>query len=415
MKRKYLVLSLLGIAFMGFWMIGGSFMNSGINPIGLIGIPLFITQSFQDQEVHDNTSQVIVLGHEDQLSDTEVPQEINSPVYSRFANGVTERINPDHEPLKYKVTIPTIDDTYLSKNVEHWNNAWRNELDIQYGIYGDEFYTELGRLLIKNEMQYQMNNLGIINTEDDFEVYSGMALQSLPPHIGYSAVVHATDGNYYRLEGGTNANKVSFYRTSQLQFPDTTEKLSIESLLSNPQLITIIPENGNKARQEPSTLVVQIDNNLVEFFNNTPETIRIQDNGSGMVGEENTLDWMGPIILPYQKATMTFDKPGLYEWDARNAPNLDRPLWWESHANGYVVVLSDDMNDFSKDDKARIAQKMLHNSNIPLVSSGAGNVEKVLKLGLDPAVINTVPDVEEYYLQRSHQLIPFDVEIVMYE
>ena len=124
---------------------------------------------------------------------------------------------------------------------------------------------------------------------------------------------------------------------------------------------------------------------------------------------------MGPIILPYQKATMTFDKVGLYEWDGRNAPNLDHPLWWESHAGGTIVVLSDDMSDFSRDDRARIAQVMLHNSDIPLTSSGAGNAEKVLKLGLDPAVIKMVPNAEEYYLKRAHQLIPFDVEIVMRE
>lgn len=49
MKRKYLILSILVIAFMGFWMIGGSLMNSGIHPMGILGVPLFIAQSFQDQ------------------------------------------------------------------------------------------------------------------------------------------------------------------------------------------------------------------------------------------------------------------------------------------------------------------------------------------------------------------------------
>ncbi|MCE2506754.1 MAG: hypothetical protein J4F36_09900 [Nitrosopumilaceae archaeon] len=333
--------------------------------------------------------------------------------YPAFANGVTEIINPDHLPLKYKASIPTIDDIYLSKNVEQWNGAWRIEFETQYGIYGDDFYTELGKLLMKNEMQYQMNSLGIVNANDDFEVISGIRLTSLPPHIGYTAVVYATDGNYYRLEGGTHENKVSFYRTSQLQFPDPTEKLSIESLLSNPQSITIIPEDGHKARQEPHTLIVHIDNAEVEFFNNTPEIVRIQDSGSGMIGDEHTLAWMGPIILPFQKSIMTFDKPGLYEWDGQNSPNLDRPLWWSSHAGGNVVVLSDDMDDFSREDKSRIAQVMLHNSDIPLVSSGSGNAEKVLKLGFDPAVIEMIPDAEEYYLQRAHQLIPFDVEMVI--
>jgi len=82
---------------------------------------------------------------------------------------------------------------------------------------------------------------------------------------------------------------------------------------------------------------------------------------------------------------------------------------------GNIVVLSDDMDDFSREDKSRIAQKMLHNSDIPITSSGAGNAEKVLKLGLDPAVIKMIPNAVEYYLQRAQQLIPFDVEIVMYE
>lgn len=342
-------------------------------------------------------------------------KEPDIPVYPRFTNGVTEIINPEHSPLKYRSTNPVIDDTYLSKNVEHWNGAWRSELDIQYGIYGDDFYTEVGRLLIKNEMQHQMNDLGIVNADDDFEVFGGGMLSSLPPHIGFSAVVYATDGNYYRLEGGTFGNQVRYYRTTQLQFPDTAEELSMESLLSKPQSITIVPEDGNKARQDPITLVIHVDDNAVEFFNNTPEIIRIQDSGSGRMGEENTLSWMGPMVLPYQNATVTFDEPGLIEWDARNAPDLEDPLWWSTHAGGYIVVLSDDIDDFSREDKARIAQKMLHNSDIPITSSGSGNAEKVLKIGLDPAVSEMIPDAEEYYLQRAHQIIPFDVEIVMYE
>jgi len=322
-------------------------------------------------------------------------------VYPRFDNGVTEIINPEFKHLEYRATSPVIDDTYLSKNVQQWKDAWEYELKAEYEKYGDDFYTELGRLLIKNEMQYQMDNLEIVNANDDFEVFGGMVLTSLPPHISFSAVILATDENYYRLQGMTHASGVSYYSTTQLQFPDATEKLSMESIISKPQLITIIPEDGSKARQEPSTLVIHVDNNTVDFFNNTPDIIRIQDSGSGRVGEEDTLDWMGPIILPYQKTTMTFDKPGLIEWDARKAPNLENPLWWQTHAGGNIVVLSDDMDNFPRDDKARIAQKMLHNSDIPIVSSGAGNAEKVLKVSFDPAVIKMVPDAEEYYLQRA--------------
>jgi len=52
MKSKYIILSLIAITFMGFWMIGGALLNSGLSPLGLIGIPVFIAQSFQDQNVN---------------------------------------------------------------------------------------------------------------------------------------------------------------------------------------------------------------------------------------------------------------------------------------------------------------------------------------------------------------------------
>ena len=49
MKSKYIILSILAITFMGFWMIGGTLMNSGLYSIGIIGVPLFIIQSFEDK------------------------------------------------------------------------------------------------------------------------------------------------------------------------------------------------------------------------------------------------------------------------------------------------------------------------------------------------------------------------------
>ncbi len=497
MKTKYIIISLSLIAFMGFWMFGGILLNSGMHPMGILGIPLFIIASFQDQGsseicqgdcpeqlqmvldyceekktgndmnliglyyyndthyIDNNDCEWKILGnypnsdkqcvpgqHYRNMGDqniiyqnkthtfdndkcewgetfswekqynksTTAKLESGQTTYPAFANGVTEIINPDHQRLKHYPTTATIDDTYLSKNVEQWSQASRSEFETQYGIYGDEFYTELGRLVVKNEMQNQMNNLGIVNVDDDFEVKMGMTLTSLPPYIGFTAVVNATDGNYYRLEGGSHENRVNFFRASQLQFPDTTEKLSIESYLSEPPLITIIPEDGRKAREYPHTLIVHIKNTNVEFFNNTPETIRIQDSGSGMIGDEHTLAWMGPIILPFESSTMTFDRPGLYEWDGRNAPNLERPLWWSSHARGNIVVLTNDMNNFSSEDKAAIAQVMLHASDIPIVMSGTGR-DDVFFMGIDPAVVNAVPNVEEYYLKRAHQLIPFDIEI----
>ena len=48
-------------------------------------------------------------------------------------------------------------------------------------------------------MTNHMKNLGIINANDDFKVQSGYILTSLPPHIGFSAVINATDGKSFML------------------------------------------------------------------------------------------------------------------------------------------------------------------------------------------------------------------------
>ena len=337
------------------------------------------------------------------------------PEPNAFADGVTETINPEHEPLKYTKTIPVIDDVYLSKNVEQWQNVSHDYMASEHEKFGDDFYTELGKLLIKNEFQYQMNNLGIENANDDFDIFGGMMLTSLPPHIQYTAVVLGKDGNYYRLEGTTHANQVSFYATKQLHPPDADILPAPQLIIDENAKITIIPEDGNKARQDPYTLIIHTNSNTaVEFFNNTPQIIRIQDSGSGVIGKEKMLSWMGPTILPYQSATMTFDEPGLVEWDARNFPTIEEPWWWSTHAGGNIVVLSENVDDLPIEERLRMAQKIIHkHDDLPIMGSGSGNAEKVLKIHLDPAVKSMIPDAEQYYLERVQQILPFDVRVIM--
>jgi len=72
------------------------------------------------------------------------------PQPNAFVNEATEIINPDHESLRYTKTIQVIDDTYLSKNVQEWQEVSRNHMESEHEKYGDEFYIELGKLLIKN-------------------------------------------------------------------------------------------------------------------------------------------------------------------------------------------------------------------------------------------------------------------------
>ena len=338
----------------------------------------------------------------------------SEPQPGAFANGVTEIINPKHEPLKYTNTIQVIDDVYLSKNVGQWQDVSDYYMKSQHDKFGDDFYKELGKLLIKNEFQHQLNSLGIKNANEDLEIFTGMMLTSLPPHIQYTAVVLGKDNNYYRLEGTVHANQVSFYSTKQLQLPDNDTLPASESIADENARITILPEDGNKAREDPFTLIIHTDeNNIVEFFNNTPQTIRIQDSGSGVIGEENTLSWMGPTILPYQSATMTFDDPGLVEWDARNFPTIEEPWWWSTHAGGNIVVLSENVDGLPVEEKLRMAQKIIHTQDLPIMGSGSGNAEKALKIHLDPAVVSMIPDAKQYYLERIQQIIPFDVKVIM--
>ena len=308
-----------------------------------------------------------------------------------------------------------IDDTYLGKNVNQWQDAWDWELEANYEIYRDEFYEELGRLLVKNEITLVMNQFGIINENDDFTVHQGYSLTSLPPHVGFTAVINATDGNSYMVEATSHSNRVNYYAITQLKFFDTTEELSLEDILSHPQTIEILPEDGRKSRSMPSHLIIHVDNNAVNFENNTPEVIRIQESGTGEIAREHELAWIGPKILPFENAEMFFDKPGIYEWDARTAPTVENPLWWDSHAGGEIVVLADNIDSLPLEDQLRMGRTILMASEIPYAGMGVGNADKALKVGLKSAIYEMLPNAGQYYQDRAEQLIPFDIPIIIEE
>ncbi|TLX93406.1 MAG: hypothetical protein E6K91_08710, partial [Thaumarchaeota archaeon] len=110
----------------------------------------------------------------------------------------------------------TDDKAYLSQTVDEWKNKTPEQLDAYYKKYKDTFYTELGSFLIKNEMKKELERQKIQNINNDFKVFPGMTLDSLPPHISYDAVVNATDGNSYLLLGGVFANKIESLKITKL-------------------------------------------------------------------------------------------------------------------------------------------------------------------------------------------------------
>lgn len=314
--------------------------------------------------------------------------------------------------LEYEKTPSIIDETYLSKTVTEWQHTPQWQLEAEHKIRGDDFYTELGRLLVKNEMTYQLQRLNITNANDDFEVHSGMMLTSLPPHISYQALVNSTDGKTYILHGGSFANKVNYYKTEELKFYDTTQKIPIESILTKPQLVTILPENGDNTRAKPSNVIIHLDDNKVEFFNDSPKIVRIQDSGSGRISDEHELGWIGPTLKPNQRGFVTFNSTGLYEWDVRTAPDSDDPEWWGSYAGGSIVVLSDDTNSLPFEKKVKMAGTIIMESEIPRTGLDMGNNEG-LKISFNDAVYKMLPDAATYYEKRAKQLIPFDVPIII--
>ncbi len=170
-----------------------------------------------------------------------------------------------------------------------------------------------------------MNNLGIVNAEDDFEVLSGVSLQSLPPHIGFSSIVHATDGHYYWLQGGTNANKINYYKTTQLQYPDESKFPEIQSTpptLSDERIprISILEDDGTDLEAQPYHVILSQPGS-VEFFNKTPGKLTVYLNQKGM--EEFSFATSQNISTRSNSGmAYPFDSPGVYSFHAEVPTNI---------------------------------------------------------------------------------------------
>ena len=338
------------------------------------------------------------------------------PVYPSFDNGVTEILNPDYESLEYRSISPVIEDTYLSKNVQQWKDAWPHELEAEYEKYGDEFYTELGKLLMKNDMQQQMNSLGIVNTEDDFEVISGMMLTSLPPHIGFSTIIHATDGHYYLLQGMAHANQTNYYKTTQLQYPNPTE-INLGSgktpdVIPQISILTKISEDGNRDLKSIPPVTVLSQPGDVEFYNDTFDvlTIHLSKNIQGEISFKTP---QKIAIQGKSDNTWTFTEPGSYSWSGK-IPIMIEGKEYELNTGGGILVLSDDMSDLSKEEKIETARMMLLTSGLPISGIGQQSKEDILFISFSPAISELLPESKQYYLEAAQKLIPFeDISIML--
>lgn len=110
----------------------------------------------------------------------------------------------------------------LSKDVREWQDMSEKKLHEYYKSYGDDFYIELGRFMIKNEILNEIDrkNIMIENYGEHILVQVSMVNQSLPPDVYYYADVNSTDGKSYRFNGATHSNEI-FEFSSKLKENET--------------------------------------------------------------------------------------------------------------------------------------------------------------------------------------------------
>lgn len=100
--------------------------------------------------------------------------------------------------------------TLLSKDVKEWKAMSYEQLNQYHENYGDNFYTELGRMLIKDRILDELDkqNIGVKHYGESVLVKVSKIDTSLPPDVYYYADVNGTDGKSYRFNGGTHANDI---------------------------------------------------------------------------------------------------------------------------------------------------------------------------------------------------------------
>ncbi|MDH3341153.1 MAG: hypothetical protein OEL84_07700 [Nitrosopumilus sp.] len=310
--------------------------------------------------------------------------------------------------FNYQNSEQVISETYLGKNVKQWQNESNESLMDYYEREGkDEFFTKLGALVVKNAMILELNNQNIEVTNLDFNVYSGMVLTSLPPHVSFEAYVNSTDGDTYRLSGMTMRAQADYpVGISKVEFFDTGMELPFESSLSKNNTIIIRDGKDNQPRASPRNLLVQGNEGIeVKFQNKNSVPIRIQGDG-----DWQNPNWYGPTVLPQSDATMTFDSPGTYEWHSRTLP-APGSMASDHMGGGAIFIIPNDIDDLSVENKHEIGAVILQNSEIPWSEIWAN--EEGIMIGFNRAIYDAIPDAEEYYTQRAQQLIPFDVSIII--
>lgn len=301
-------------------------------------------------------------------------------------------------------------DTMLSQSLGFWKDLPREKQFSFHEEYGDLFFEELGKMVLKEEIKKELERQNIVNANKDFRLHTGLVEESLPPYVYYTTVINSTDGKSHMFGGRTHTNQVlDVYHEELVFYDDVSAKLPIDSFRNDSPVVAIQPENESGANTDK--LFVNFDKNQdVTFVNSLSVPIRIQDKGSGNPEKEHELAWIGPTMKPKETWIFHIGSTGHYEWNAKLAPT-EPGGWWEPHESGDIIVYSEDMSDVDFHEKLRIAGEFIMDSEIPVSSIGMGNNEG-LRIGFSQAIFEVLPDARTYYMERAKQAIPFDVPII---
>lgn len=316
-----------------------------------------------------------------------------------------------------KKPISDIAPSFLSKTVTEWKSIPRKQLMDYYDNYPDNsFFSDLGRFLIKDEMKHEMEKHGIQNKYGDFTVYSGLSLTSLPPHIGFSAVVNATDQKIYLLGGSVFGNTIESVSLRELVFyehvlnpvNDQNMEHPYEKLLKTEPHVSI-SEDSERVRLSPHTAILDLgQRNSVVFHNTLEYPIRVE----ASISDDTGAILKSGTISTNQTGTITFESIGMYEYDVLGYPDNDSGLWDEKD-RGEINVISEDTKNLPLEEKLEIARSFLYfaKDDIPYYYISTGNANGDLSVGIRPAVEKSIPDYQEYYEKRIQQWIPFEIPI----
>ena len=176
--------------------------------------------------------------------------------------------------------------------------------------------------------------------------------------------------------------------------------------------IRIITEDRND-KLNPHQVVIDLEQtNVVTFVNNSPDPVRIQEVGENKIIDIPKTAWHTKTIESGEKLTMQFNSTRHYEFNVKKITDFLEG-YFEHHATGDIVVLSNDTNSLPVEIRAKMAQSIVGSDfrkGVGLISVGSGGAEPGITIGIDEKFQHR-PDAEQFYYEKYKKMIPFDVPI----